>query len=638
MQMDSARKSIYAPLLGAHEALSARPQNATTTASDQTIESQLTFDTLTGLHGMPLLAHGLRQSIRLAERDGDMIAVLCIGIDNLDTIGDASAADHLLCMAAQCLLLRISDEDMLGRLDSRSFMMALMGTQPTSDVMAYCQQLLEVLAPVLAAHGGATRASVGVALFPHDGTDSATLLSHARQAQAHASNQGQACQFYSPETRRMAQDRSDLEHALRQAIRNDELLLVYQPLADLRSGAVAGLEALLRWQHPQRGLLSAAEFLPHADAASLDAELADWVLQRACRDLRSWREVTPDTPKLTLNVSNTQFHNPAFPAHVAATLQQQGLTPQALALEITESALTQAGASCDAVLNTFQAHGLGLALDDFGSGHASLANLKRFPFEALKIDRSFIRNIATAAGDAAMCQTIIAMAHHLGMRAVAKGVETESQCALLRRSMCDMIQGYLFAEPLAAACVPELLRQQRRLPAHLLHAQQRQRRLLLVDDEPNIISSLKRLLRGEQYQIYTANSGQQGLDVLAQHAVDVIVSDQRMPGMLGVDFLRQARLLYPDTIRIMLSGYTELQSVTDAVNEGAIYKFLTKPWEDEFLRQHIADAFAVKEIADDNARLYLELQAANLELAAANRRMAQVLQEKQCQISSDTKP
>lgn len=166
-------------------------------------------------------------------------------------------------------------------------------------------------------------------------------------------------------------------------------------------------------------------------------------------------------------------------------------------------------------------------------------------------------------------------------------------------------------------------------------ARQPLRRLLLVDDEPNILAALQRLLRRDHYQIFLANSGAHGLEVLAGQSVDVIVSDQRMPGMLGADFLRRAREVCPDSIRIMLSGYTELQSVTDAVNEGAIFKFLTKPWDDEQLRAHIAAAFSLKEIADDNERLHREVQAANLELAAANRQLEQLLREKQEQISLD---
>jgi EAL domain-containing protein (putative c-di-GMP-specific phosphodiesterase class I)/CheY-like chemotaxis protein len=419
------------------------------------------------------------------------------------------------------------------------------------------------------------------------------------------------------------------------ALADDQLCLVYQPLVDLQTGAVVSLEAFLRWQHPEHGLLLAQHFLPQAETTGLTAAVGHWVLRRACRDLHAWQLGGQINLKVAVNVAPSEFCDPGFGAAVAAMLDDYAIAPAALTLEITETALTQAGGACDDMLADFKTRGISLTLDDFGTGHASLANLKRYPFDAIKIDGDFIRNVVTDRSDAAMCKSIIAMAHHLGMKVVAEGVETEGQCDFLRNNMCDQIQGYFFAPPLAPAELQQLLAAGRTLPQHLLRHYKAPRRLLLVDDEPNILSALKRLLRSDQYQIYSAGDGPQGLAVLAEHPVDVIVSDQRMPGMLGADFLRKARELAPDTIRIMLSGYTELQSVTDAVNEGAIYKFLTKPWDDEQLRGHIADAFRVKEIADDNLRLHLEVRSANQELAAANRRMEQLLQEKQRQISRD---
>jgi len=420
---------------------------------------------------------------------------------------------------------------------------------------------------------------------------------------------------------------------LEQALADEQLRLLYQPLVDLQSGAVVSLEALVRWQHPEHGLLRARSFLPQADAAGLAAAIGHWVLRRACRDLHSWRGGGQVGLKVAINVAPGQFCDPAFGAAVAAMLDDYAIPPAALTLEITERALTAAGAGCAELLAGFKARGLNLTLDDFGSGNASLSSLKRYPFDAIKIDSAFIGDVVTDSHDAAMSKSIISMGHHLGMKVVAEGVETESQCDFLRRNMCDQIQGYFFAPPLAPAELHALLAAGSALPPHLLRMHKPPRRLLLVDDEPNILAALKRLLRGDNYQIYSAGDGPQGLEVLARHPVDVIVSDQRMPGMLGADFLRKARQLAPDTIRIMLSGYTELQSVTDAVNEGAIYKFLTKPWDDAQLRGHIADAFRIKEIADDNQRLHLEVRSANQELAAANRHMELLLQEKQRQIS-----
>ncbi|HZV66728.1 MAG TPA: EAL domain-containing protein, partial [Telluria sp.] len=336
-----------------------------------------------------------------------------------------------------------------------------------------------------------------------------------------------------------------------------------------------------------------------------------------------------------LNLSPKQFHDRSLPERIAACLSEFGIAPERLSLELTETVLMQDELASARTLGILKALGIGLTLDDFGTGYSSLSHLKRFPLDVVKIDGGLTANLASVPEDAALAKTIISMAHNLGIQVVAEGVETEAQCDFLRRHMCDRIQGYFFGAPADFDATAALLAEGRALPAHLLRIQKAQRTLLLVDDEQNIVSSLKRLLRRDEYQILTAHSGEDGLEMLARHAVDVIVSDQRMPGMLGADFLRKAKDLYPDTIRIMLSGYTELQSVTDAVNEGAIYKFLTKPWDDDQLRGHIAEAFRLKEIADVNERLNLELRTANYELASTNRRIEDVLRQKQQQITRD---
>jgi len=603
-------------------------------------QSALTDDTL-GLPNRVLFDDRLQQALLQASHHGQTVAVLSLSIGNLELAAHSlapSSALPLLAEAARRLRPCLQQHDTLARHGAHSFLAVAGGLQRGSDVMPLCEDMVAALAPALTLDGQPLHASasIGIALYPHDSSDAATLLRQADQACERARDQGGArYQFFSEELNRRTLERIGTDAALRLAVARDELQLMYQPLVDLQTGAVASLEALVRWQHPVHGLLAAHHFIPLAEEAGLTDAIGAWVLRRACRDLRAWTDSHAHRLTVAINISPRQFRAPQLAATVAAALAEHALPPSALMLEITETALQHAGADGDTSLAALKALGLNLTLDDFGTGHSSLSSLKRFPFDAVKIDRAFIGDLASDSGDAALCKTIISMAHHLGMKVVAEGVETEGQCDFLRRNMCDMIQGYFFAPALAPEGIDALLRDARVLPPHLLRMQRPQRRLLLVDDEQNIVSALKRLLRPDQYQIYTANSGQQGLDVLAQHAVDVIVSDQRMPGMLGADFLRKARQLYPDTIRIMLSGYTELQSVTDAVNEGAIYKFLTKPWEDELLRGHIAEAFRLKEIADENLRLNLEVRTANQELASANRRMEQLLQEKQRQISRD---
>lgn len=387
----------------------------------------------------------------------------------------------------------------------------------------------------------------------------------------------------------------------------------YQPLVDLRNGAVACVEAIV------------------APADSLAA------LRRSCEDRPLWQGGVLDCCdfQIAINIGAEQLGDPHFGRHVAAVLGEYALAPAALTLELDEAALMHDAAASAGALDGLKEQGISLTLDRFGAGPACLDNLLRYPFDYIKLDSSVVHGAADHAAGAAQCQALIAMAQHLGIRVAADGVRNEAQCIFLRDNLCDLVQGDIYAAPQAPAQLGALLREDRQLAPQLLRGQKRRRTLLLVDDDANIIAALKRLLRPAGYEIHTASSGEQGLELLARLPADVIISDQRMPGLNGADFLRQARILRPETIRIMLSGYTELQSVTDAVNEGAIYKFLTKPWNDEQLRAHLADAFRLKEIADDNLRLNLEVRNANHELASANRRMEHMLHQMQRQIERD---
>ncbi len=412
--------------------------------------------------------------------------------------------------------------------------------------------------------------------------------------------------------------------------------LLYQPLADLQHGGIIGVEVVGCIADAVRHPASAE----HSAASAAQAGPADSagyrMLRRACQDMRSWRDAGLPAVRLAFNLSAEQLVDAGLPQSISATLSECGLGAADLVLEISEAVLVETTANSAAALASLRALGVGLALDEFGSGACSLSQLERFPLGRVKIHPDLTRNVASDPDDAARVKTIIAMAHHLGMQVAAGGVDGETECNFLRRNMCDHIQGRFFAAAVDAAGMAALLATEHRLPPHLLRFNRsRKRTVLLVDDEPNIVAALKRLLRPDGYQILSAHGGEEGLEVLLQNEVDVIVSDQRMPGMLGADFLRAAKSRYPQTIRIMLSGYTELQSVTAAVNEGAIYKFLTKPWDDEQLRTHIADAFRLKEIADENERLNLELRTANHELAKTNRKMTELLGQKQQQITLD---
>lgn len=601
-----------------------------------------THDDLTGLGNRSLFNERLLQAMAQSAGAGRGVAVLSLALDGFASINESLGyvvGDHVLISVAQRLRERLGEADTLTRHGGNTFVIILAQIAGPEQAAAACERLLDAMAAPVAVAGQHLHVgcSIGVALYPRDAGDGVTLLRYAEMAASQTRQHGgRRFQFFSMEMNRRSVERAQMEAALRVALAEGQFDLQYQPVAALQDGALCALEALLRWNHPQFGLIEARRFVPLAEETGLTTDIGYWCLRRALEDMRDWSAGGLPPVKVAVNLSPRQFSDPGLAHAVGAALAAvPEVVPERLSLEITEAALMQDPQASDATLNALKALGVSLTLDDFGTGYSSLNHLKRFPLDLIKIDCDLISRLGAGADEAAMVKTIVSMAHLLGIQVSAEGVETEAQCDFLRRNMCDQIQGYFFGAPCSRAEIGALMAARHSLPAHLLRIQKQARTLLLVDDEQNIVSALKRLLRRDGYQILSAYSGQEGLEVLAANAVDVIVSDQRMPGMIGADFLRAAKDLYPDTIRIMLSGYTELQSVTDAVNEGAIFKFLTKPWDDEQLRHHIAEAFRLKEIADDNERLNLELRTANQELATANRRMEELLRQKQQQITRD---
>ena len=470
--------------------------------------------------------------------------------------------------------------------------------------------------------------AIGVDRFPGHDDAAGAILRQAEAALRLAQDQGDhiACAYRHEHHGRSA-SRLAMEAGLRRALAHGEFHLLYQPQLDLATGGVVGVEALLRWTDPAHGLVSPVDFIPLAEASGLIVPIGEWVLRTACEQALAWQRDGLPPVRVSVNLSMRQLQRPDIASRIHTILFETGLDPTHLGLEITESMLIGESAHVIQVLGELKALGIEISLDDFGTGYSNLSYLRRLPIDVVKVDRTLVHDVTAAPQDISMTRAVIRIAHSLQMKVLAEGVETEGQLALLIANGCDQMQGYFFSRPVAAAAVAEILREGRRLPAHLLQQRAQARTLLIVDDEENVVASLKRLLRREGYRIVTAGSGAEGLRRLAEGPVDVIVSDQRMPGMTGVEFLRSAKELYPETVRIVLSGYTELQSITDAINEGAIYKFLTKPWDDDLLRGHIAEAFRHKELGDENRRLSDAVQAANHELAQVNDRLQRLLAE-----------
>ncbi|MGM9514878.1 EAL domain-containing protein [Roseateles sp. DB2] len=499
-----------------------------------------------------------------------------------------------------------------------------------------CRALLQVLnEPVqLGDVEFSLSCSLGFSQAPLDSDEAPRLLHQAQAALGQArDSDGLVCR-YDPAAHARSFRRLETETALRRALEQNGLHLHFQPQLELRQGRIVGAEVLARWTDPARGDVAPVEFIAVAEACGLIVELGEWVLRQACLQAVTWQKAGLRPIRLAVNLSARQLQLPDIAWRVQNILRETGMDPRWLGIEITESLFIEESQHILRALHAIKALGVEISLDDFGTGYSNLGYLRRLPVDIVKIDRSIVHDVEAAEHDVSMTRAVINMAHNLQLTVLAEGVETEGQLAMLMANKCDQMQGFFFSKGVEADAFEAMLRSEQQLPRHLF-ATERRRTLLLVDDEENIVAALRRLLRRDGYQILTANSGSEGLQCLAEHEVDVIISDQRMPGMTGVEFLRRAKELYPDTVRMVLSGYTELQSITDAINEGAIYKFLTKPWDDERLRAHVQEAFRSKELADENKRLDSAVTEANQELAQVNRRLQQLLQSQHERISRE---
>ncbi len=595
------------------------------------------YDQITGLPNRALLADRCTHDLKAARRDAEPLVMMVLGIDDFKAVNDVlgyAVGDQILQQLAGRVAAALRARDTVARVGGDEFVLVLPGDGP-EGASQLADKLQHIVATPYPLNGNdvTISVSIGVALCPGDGSDFETLLQSAQSAMHQSKAHGRGNhRFFNARIFEHTVAQMALLAALRTAITRNQLDLHYQPFVDLQTGQMAGMEALLRWSHPELGAVSPARFIPVAEQAGLIVEIGAWVLRRACRDIRDWLDRGILPPPVSVNVSPVQLRSAGLRQQFETTMGEFAIDPAMVCVEVTEGALMEDVAGSQTLLRSLKTLGIKLSLDDFGTGYSSLSYLKQFPFDKVKLDQSFVRGLNDNLQDAVIAKVVISMAHGLGLRVIAEGVETDAQCEFLRANMSDEIQGYFFSRPVPKDRMEGLLRSDQRLPAHLLRQREQARTLLLVDDEPNVISTLKRLLHRDGYQILSAGSGEEGLAQLSGNPVDIIVSDQRMPGMTGVEFLTRAKALYPETVRIVLSGYTELKSVTDAINEGAAYRFLTKPWNDDELRRFVKEAFEFKELADKNRKLGLQIQTANQELAFSNRQLQEVLDRQQRQV------
>ncbi len=587
---------------------------------EEQLQFQATHDALTGLPNRSLLGDRIAQALVRGGRDGRSVAVLFIDLDQFKFVNDSlghDVGDLLLRAVSDRLRSTVREGDTVARQGGDEFVIVLHEVARETDVAEVAQKVLTALHPpfVVEDHELFVAASVGISLYPQDGEDVHTLLRAADMAMYRAKEEGRNnFQFFAADMNARLSERLTLEGSLRHALEREEFALYYQPQVDLASGQVVGMEALLRWRHPELGLVPPVKFIPLAEETGLIVAIGAWVLKKACAQNKAWQDA--GLPRLTVavNLSARQFRRSDLVHGVLRVLEETGLPARCLDLELTEGTIMHDPERVADVLQQLSDMGVQLSVDDFGTGYSSLGYLKRFPIDKVKIDQSFVRDVTSDPDDAAIAKTIVSIAHDMRMKVIAEGTETEGQVEALRSYGCDEIQGYLFSRPLPADEFEALLRTGRRLESAGARPRA-ERTLLLVDDEANVLNAITRLLRPEGYRILRAESGEAALDLLATNKVGVILSDQRMPGMSGVEFLRRAKQIHPDTVRMVLSGYTELKSVTDAINEGSVYKFLTKPWDDDRLRAHIREGFQRYELRAENERLARELEQANAQLS-----------------------
>jgi diguanylate cyclase (GGDEF)-like protein len=555
------------------------------------------YDMLTGLPNRVLFLESLRRTLQEAKEHQGAVAVLLIDLDRFKNVNDTLGhvlGDELLRQFSHRLEQCATERNTIGRLGGDEFALFVSTTEDQQDVIAVANRIRATLHQPfsLKAHEVITTASIGIAVYPTDASDTEALIKFADTAMYRAKDAGRdTYHFFTAEMDARAQRRLDLENALRKAVDNNEFVLHYQPKVQISTGRIVGAEALIRWNRPGHGVVSPAEFIPLLEETGMIVRVGAWVIDTACKQIAEWARSGPGLIHLAVNVSGRQFSDGGLESVVMNAIRESGIEPDLLELELTESSLMENVERTIVTLQRLKEKGIQISIDDFGTGYSSLAYLKRFPIDKLKIDIAFIRDITTNPDDAAIALAVIGMAHSLELDVVAEGVETAAQLSYLSRHGCDQIQGYYFSRPLPAQEFAQMLTEGRTLTFPSGEAAVPPRTLLIVDDEQNVLNSLGRLLRQDGYNILTATSAAEGFEKLALNEVHVILCDQRMPEMNGTEFLDKVKNLYPDTFRIVLSGYTDIDAIMDAINRGALYRFFTKPWENKALRDNIRAAF-----------------------------------------------
>jgi diguanylate cyclase (GGDEF)-like protein/PAS domain S-box-containing protein len=444
-------------------------RDITETKASAGLQHLATHDPLTGLPNRILLIDLAAQALAQARRKGTRVALLFVDLDRFKTVNDSlghQAGDRLLQAAAERLRQCVRSGDTVVRQGGDEFIIILRDVVSTQDAASVAEKICQAMASPYMLDGLEliSSASVGVSIYPDDAADISTLIKNSDGAMYRAKAHGRnTYRFFTPDVNVGALQRLSIESALRRALERRQLHLHYQPLVDLTGGRIIGVEALMRWEHPDLGAISPVKFIPVAEESGLIVPLGEWCLLEACRQARAWQRAGLSPIPVAVNLSAIQFRQPKLPDTVAKVLQETELAPQYLELELTESMLMQQVDAGQASVQRLRALGLRLSIDDFGTGYSSLSYLRRFSIHRLKIDVSFLRDITTDPSAAAITGAIIAMGKSLKLRVLAEGVETREQLSLLQAQGCEEVQGDYFSRPLPADELTKLLREPRTL-------------------------------------------------------------------------------------------------------------------------------------------------------------------------------
>ena len=424
--------------------------------AESTIEQLAYHDPVTGLPNRTLLYDRLQLAINRAERDSQGVAILFLDLDRFKAINDSlghAVGDQLLRQVGNRLLDCVRSSDTVASLGGDEFVVLISALDNDHAVGSVVMKIQEQLCEPyqIDDHEVYTSSSIGISLFPRDGRDAEELLKNADMAMYQAKEAGRnTCHFFSPELNMRATERLLLESTMRRALEREEFFLVYQPQMELRSGHIAGIEALLRWRHPDLGVVPPNNFIPIAEETGLIVPLGEWVLAEACRQAVRWQQEGQPPLRMAVNVSARQFRQRNLGLRIEKILMETGLDPALLELELTESAVMENPEEAILTLRQLKKMGITLSIDDFGTGYSSLSHLKHFPIDRLKIDRSFVKHVTRDHNDATIAEAIIALAHSMKLTVVAEGIEHSEQMEFMHQRHCDTMQGYYLSRPVTA--------------------------------------------------------------------------------------------------------------------------------------------------------------------------------------------